>query len=247
MEEHPTTAPVEKPAEAPAGTETNTTNSAPAGQSQEITAEQVAKFFGTDADTINKVQKFSSGNGGFAKTFEERKIERTTRQADTATPVQDKVQSQPEPQKAEETTPTMAEGYVSPREIEASIYFNNLANNKEYASIADEIRTGEIFKGMAKLGIKTTDANGNFNDAQIREYLNLRAATATAKQEADVASKGSSAPTVDYVGLNDGKVTNMDQAIAIINQSRELEAKGLAGNPNKEAAMEFMKGIFNKK
>ena len=212
---------------APAETKTEATQpEAPAQPSINLTAEQL-KYIESNGG-IDKVLSWAKQNIGNAtqnKTPEQ--------PAQPETPV---AQPTPAPQ-APSKAPT---GYMTPQEVVLSTYFNNLAGQKEYANIAKEIRSGEVFKGMEKLGIRALDANGNINDAQVREYLNLRSASAVATQPADTLSQASAAPTVEYIGLNDGKVTSMDQAIQIMNQSRELEAKGLAGNPNRQAALEYI-------
>ena len=136
-------------------------------------------------------------------------------------------------------------GYMSQQEFMAQQYYNTLANQEEYAPIADKIRSGEMFKEMGKFGIVPMDQNGNINDTQVREFFDLYAKTVPTKPA--VTPEASQAPTVDYIAVNDGKIDSMDQAARIIAQSSTLTAKGLAAHPNLEAAEAFMKDYLSGK
>lgn len=235
------------------GTEATTTNdNSPAVESttqqqeQQINAEQVAKFFGTSADNINELTKFMDANGKFDKAFKTFK-ERISNPAPEAPKAQEEpaaqvaqpqalVQEQPAPQQV----PT---GYMSQKEFMAQQYYNSLANQAEYAPIADKIRSGEVLNEMRKFGIQPMDKDGNINDVQAREFLSLLAKTVPAKPAA--APEASQAPTVDYIPTNQGKIDNVQQAMQIISQSAQLKSKGLAEHPDVAAAKEFLKNAWN--
>lgn len=235
MENTPATADAKAPVEAPASTE----NAAPAAPAPAETAQ---------ANTINLTEeqaKWIQANGGFDKIKETV----TRRNADMKAPDM-KAPEAPQQPEAPKVEPTPApaveapakvpEGYVTPQEVAIRQYFNNLAAEDTYKGIANEIRTGEVFKEMAELGIRSTNEQGYINDAQVRKYLNLKAQTVAAKQEANIIAEKSAAPTVEYIGGENANITSFKEATDILAQSRELKAKGLAGNPNEKAAIEFI-------
>lgn len=234
------------------GTEATTTNdNSPAVESttqqqeQQINAEQVAKFFGTSADNINELTKFMDANGKFDKafkTFKERisnPAPETKEEPKTPEPVQP--QMTVEEQAHALQTPA---GYMSPQEFMATQYYSSLASQDEYKAIADDIRSGEVFKEMAKFGIRPMDPNGNLNDSQVRAFLDLKAKTVPAAPAKT--PEASQAPTVDYIPTNQGKIDNAQQAMQIIAQSASLKAKGLAEHPDNQAALDFLKNAWKK-
>ena len=235
MENTPATADAKAPVEAPASTE----NAAPAAPAPAETAQ---------ANTINLTDdqiKWIQANGGFDK-IKETVTRRTAdmKAADTKAP---EAPQQPEAPKMETTpapapqaAPRVPEGYVTPQEVAVKQYFEGLAAEDAYKGIANEIRTGEVFKEMAKLGINPTNEQGYINDAKVRAYLDIKAQTVVAKQEANVLAAKSAAPTVEYIGGENANITSFKEASDILAQSRELKAKGLAGNPNEKAAIEFI-------
>lgn len=192
-------------------------------------------------DQIEAFNKFVNANGGFEKAFAKLRNDVSNpapqQPAQPQQPEQPQqpvapVQPQPQPQR-------MPEGYISPEEFRAQQYFNGLSDLPEYASIAKEIRSGDVFKEMAKFGIRPME-NGYINDGQIRDFLNLYAKTVPTPAPS---SPVTNTPTVDYVNVGE-QVTSRDDAIAIINQNRTLKA-GVAPHPQTEAAKEFLKKYFN--
>ena len=240
MENEPTT-PVEQ-SQAPAS-EINTNSNAPA--EPQITAEQVAKFLGTDADTIAKVQKFAGANGGFGKVFDDRKqaisnpapapttSSETVQQAQTTQTV-----NQPSEQQTRPTEPVRTpEGYLAAQDLTMLAYRDRLIANEHYANIRGIVESGSFLKEMADFGMTPVDANGNINDTVIRKFLDLKAAGVATRQAANVQANASQAPTVDYTDVPDGKITSMDMAYRVF---------GEKGNPNYQAAADYIKEHFGK-
>lgn len=216
------------PAEAPATPEVAKAD-APATNDLGLTAEQTAEF-----------KKFVEANGGFDKSFKtfKERISNPTSEAPkeqpTTQPVQTQATETAQPQPAK--TPA---GFISQTELMAQNYYNGLAARPEYEAIADDIKSGEVFKEMSVFGIRPMDANGNINDAQVRAFLDLKAKTVPAKPA--VSPEAAAAPTVDYVPVNDGKIESFSQAAQIIAQSDQLRSRGLAEHPDVAAAKEFIK------
>ena len=231
------------PEAAPQGTEATpqtitaepTKNEAP-----ETNAEQVAKYFGTDAETIGKFQKFVEANGKFDSAFSkmkakisnpEKPVEAPTNASepkDDKTTVQEQTTA-PEPVK-------MPEGAISAQEFLAKQYFNSLAGEEKYAAISNGIQNGDYLKEMAAFGIQALNPDGSINDQKVRMYLDLKAQTVPAKQTG-TEPDASAAPTVSYTEVGDNGITSLDQAYKIIMEQ---------GNPNSAKAEEFIKNAFNK-
>lgn len=235
MENTPATADAKAPVEAPASTE----NAAPAAPAPAETA---------PANTINLTDdqiKWIQANGGFDKIKET--VTRRNADIKAAETKAPEAPQQPEAPKtetpsapAQQAPQSVPEGYVTPQEVAVRQYFNNLAAEEAYKGIAEDIRTGEVFKEMAKLGINATNEQGYINDAKVRAYLDIKAQTVVAKQEANVLAAKSAAPTVEYIGGENANITSFKEASDILAQSRELKAKGLAPNPNEKAAIEYI-------
>ena len=223
--------------EAPAQTSVEASKDAPATNDLGLTAEQTAEF-----------KKFVEANGGFEKSFK-------TFKERISNPVQDtpKEEAKAPEQSAqaqnvqEEHTqrPQTPAGYMSQQEFMAQQYYNSLANQDEFAPIADKIRSGEVFSEMRKFGIRPMDEEGNINDVQAREFLSLLAKTVPAKPANDAGE--AAAPTVDYIPTNGGKIDSFEQATRIINQSERLRSQNLAEHPDLAAAKEFIKNALTSK
>jgi hypothetical protein len=204
---------------------------------------------GFTGEQLAEMAKFMEANGGFNKAFKTFKdrISNPAPEQPAQQPAKDTQQlpqQQPQPQEPliQLTVPT---GFMSQKEFLVHQYYNSLANQEEFAPIADKIRNGEVFNEMRKFGIQPMDANGNINDAQAREFLSLLAKTVPAKPAETPAA--SMAPTVDYIPTNQGKIDNAQQAMQIIAQSAQLKDKGLAEHPDIAAAKEFLKNAWGKK
>ena len=235
------------PEAAPQGTEAQPTNTTPAPEApaQAPTEAPKTNDLGLTAEQTAEFKKFVEANGGFDKSFETFK----KRISEPAPEVKDapKAPEQPANPQTAPAEPTQAPqtpaGYMSQQEFLAQQYYNSLANQKEYAPIAEQIRSGDMFKEMAKFGIRPMDQNGNINDTQVRAFFDLYAKTVPAApaQTPDAAA----APTVDYVPVNDGKIESYAQAARIVAQSADLKAQNMAEHPQLQAAKEFIKNYLN--
>jgi hypothetical protein len=197
------------------------------------------------ADKIEAFNKFIDANGGYDKAFAKLK-------SDVSTPAQ----AQPQPQAQQQLQPNavpqkdvevgngpfnIPKGFVTPQEVAAQQYFMGMANEEKYAPIADEIRSGAIFKEMGKFGIQPVQ-NGMFNDRQIRNFLDLYSKTKPAIPTTETVT---STPTVDYVNVGE-QIQSRDDALKILAQNQKL-GNGIAKHPQTDAAMAFLKEYYKKK
>ena len=231
------------PEAAPQGTEatpTSTNNEPTQAPEQapapEINAEQVAKYFGTDAETLGKFQKFVEANGKFDSAFSKMKTDISNPEKPTEAPAPEKKeeptsqpQAQPEPQYK---TPA---GAITAQEFLAQQYFQALSKEEKYAPISKGIENGDYLKEMAAFGINAMNQDGSINDQKVRMYLDLKAQTVPAKPT-ETEPNASAAPTVTYTEVGENGITNIDQAYKIIMES---------GNPNAAKAEEFIKAQLN--
>lgn len=216
----------------------NPVQAAPAAQAAPAVQAPVANI---PADKIEAFNKFIDANGGYDKAFAKLK-------SDVSSPAQQQTQQVQQPQaipqrdvEAGNGLFNIPRGYVTPQEVAAEQYFMGLASKEEYAPIADEIRSGTVLKEMSKFGIRPVE-NGMFNDAKIRNFLNLYAKTKPAVPTTETIT---TTPTVDYVNVGE-QVTSRDDALKILAQNRTLGG-GVAPHPQTEAAKEFLKGYFKNK
>ena len=235
------------PEAAPQGTEAapQTAPTEPTkNEAPEINAEQVAKYFGTDAETLGKFQKFVEANGKFDSAFSKMKTnisnpdklaEKPAEAPQTAPEA--KTDSEPtshteEPKEAVKTP----QGAITASEFLAEQYFKSLAGEEKYATISEGIRKGDYLKEMAAFGIQALNPDGSINDQKVRMYLDLKAQTVPAKPT-ETEPNASNAPTVDYINVGE-KIENIDQAYKVIMQN---------GHPKTKEAEEFIKNSLNKK
>lgn len=224
---------------APASEATPTTNPAPAEAPQ--APAPAAPAADIPADQIEAFNKFVNANGGFEKAFAKLRTDVSTpapeAQQQPAQPAQPSYQEQApaQPVRPQE----MPRGFISTEEIMAKQYFDSLATRPEYASIADEIRSGEVLGKMAKFDIKPM-VNGYVNAEKITDFLDMYAKTVpTPAPTAPVTNT----PTVEYVNVGD-QITSRDDAMRILEQNRTLKP-GVAPHPQTDAAKEFLRGYFN--
>ena len=212
-------------------------------EAPEINAEQVAKYFGTDTETLGKFQKFVDANGQFNAVFEKVKSKISNPQPAPAPEAQtqesnptSQPQPQPQPQQPEPTY-TPPKGAVTQDELMAQYYFERLSKKPEYAPIAEEISGGAVLKEMARLGIPFRNQDGSWNNDKINDYLDLRAKTVPAKPTA-VEPNASAAPTVTYTEIGENGISNIDQAYKILMEP---------GNPVAQKAEEYIREHLNGK
>lgn len=217
------------------------TNSTPAPAQVQTSAPATPDMHGFTSDQLAEMQKFFQANGGFDKI--KAKI------SNPEPKVEQNVLNTPAP-RVEEQAPTQPAykapvGSITREEFLAQQYFNSLAKEEKYASIAKEVESGEVLKDMAAFNIRPINSDGSINDAMVRRYLDLKAQTVVAKQTSAI-PEASAAPTVDYVQFDEAGM-DIRKATAILQQDSALKAKGLGGNPDAQKAEEFMKKILNKK
>lgn len=222
----------------------NTNNEAPETTAPaEATAEQVAKFLGTDVETLEKFTKFTTSNGDFNKAFSKLKTdisapntEKAPEPVENPQPTQPQQPAQQQPETAEQTLNTLSKGFVSPQAFLTRQYFNTLAREEKYAPIAKDIESGSVIKEMEEFGIHPTDAQGNFNDNQVRKFLDLKAQTVPATPSV---VEPTTTPTVTFTDI-EGDITSFEQAQKVFMESVSSRAQGKGEHPRLEEAKEFL-------
>lgn len=198
---------------------------------------QVPDMHGFTSEQLADMQKFFQANGGYDKV-------KSRISNPTPAPVQEQkpVEStQPvEPPKPAYRAPA---GSITPQEFLAQQYFGALSHEEKYASIAKEVESGAVLRDMAAFNIHPMNEDGSINDAMVRRFLDMKAATVAARQPASM-PEASAAPTVDYVPV-EGDIRDMQQAMAVLQQDSALRAAGMAGHPSADAAEKFMRETLN--
>ena len=198
---------------------------------------------GFTSEELAEMRKFYDSRGGFEKVksmlsnpapkVEQNVLNTPSPNVNSQQPVQ--------PQQPAYQAPV---GSITRDEFLAQEYAQSLARDPAYATISDEIASGAILKDMARLNIRLVNQDGSLNDAQVREYLRLKAATVPAKQT-NVTPEASAAPTVDYLQYDEKNMT-MEQAVKILQQDTALRGQGRGGNPDAEAAEKYLRNILNR-
>lgn len=208
--------------EAPTGSPTQNSSDTP-----DINVEQVAKYFGTDSETLGKFQKFVEANGQFNAVFEKVKSKISNPEKTAEAP-----QTAPEPQNdnqptshTEQPTETFKtpQGAITASEFLAQQYFKALAGEEKYAPIAKGIENGDYLKEMAAFGINALNQDGSINDQKVRMYLDLKAQTVPAKPT-ESEPNASAAPTVTYTEVGD-QITDINQAYKVLMEKGHPQAK----------------------
>lgn len=217
-----------------------TTNEPVAAPTTEVNAEQVAKFFGTDAETLGKFQKFIEANGKFDSAFSKMKTDISNPQKpvvapQTASAPQNDNQPTSQPNPPVEPQYKAPEGSITAQEFLAQQYFQGLSRDPKYEGIADQIASGGVLKEMAAFNIQALNQDGSINDAMVRRFLDLKAQTVPAKPT-DTEPNASAAPTVTYTEVGENGIASIDDAYKILMEP---------GNPNLSRAEEFIKNHFN--
>lgn len=195
-------------------------------------------------EQLAEMQKFISNNGGYDAAWKKMKAGISAPKApQEVVDTQPNTQPNTQPQAPQSAPQSFREGSYSLEEIAAQQYFDRLANEPKYASIADEIRKGKVLSGLKDFNINPI-SDGRVNDADIRRYLDLYAAS---KPATPTSVEPTSSP-VDYVQTaTEGKVTTMDEANKIQLQSLQLQAAGQPPHPLEQAAKEFIKSYYSQK
>lgn len=232
MENAPNEAPAAAPAESVATPNTNEIAGAEQAQAPDM--------HGFTSDELANMRKFFDNNGGFEGV--KNKISNPAPKVEQ--PVdQPQPQAQPQQPRYEQPAYRAPAGSITAEEFLAKQYFESLAHEDRYASISQQIADGDVLKEMASFNISPLNRDGSINDQMIRRYLDLKAQTVPAKQSG-VSPEASSAPTVDYVPVEGDKITDLNQAYAIIRQDAQLKSTGMAGHPNVKLAEDFIKNSY---
>lgn len=221
----------EAPAEAPQAPEseaTPNTNPAPA----------MPDMHGFTSEDLAEMRKFYDANGGFDKV----KSRLSNPEPRVEQPAQPEPQAQPQQPRYEQPAYRAPAGSITAQEFLAKQYFTSLSQEERYASISKEIAEGDVLKEMASFNIQPLNQDGSINDTMVRRYLDLKAQTVPAKQTG-VSPEASAAPTVEYVPVGE-KITDLNQAYAVIRQDAQLKATGQAGHPSVALAEEFIKNSY---
>lgn len=198
---------------------------------------QVPDMYGFTSEQLADMQKFFQANGGYDKV-------KSRISNPTPAPVQEQKPVEPtqpaEPPKPAYRAPA---GSITPQEFLAQQYFGALSHEEKYAAIAKEVESGAVLRDMAAFNIHPMNEDGSINDAMVRRFLDMKAATVAARQPASMPEAGA-APTVDYVPV-EGDIRDMQQAMAVLQQDSALRAAGMAGHPSADAAEKFMRETLN--
>lgn len=198
---------------------------------------QVPDMHGFTSEQLADMQKFFQANGGYDKV-----------KSRISNPIPAPVQEQKPIEPAQPAAPAQPAykapaGSITPQEFLAQQYFGALSHEEKYAAIAKEVESGAVLRDMADFNIHPMNEDGSINDAMVRRFLDMKAATVAARQPASMPEAGA-APTVDYVPV-EGDIRDMQQAMAVLQQDSALRAAGMAGHPSAEAAEKFMRETLN--
>lgn len=191
---------------------------------------------GFTSEQLADMRKFFDNNGGFDSV--KSKISNPT-----IAPVEQKPVEPAQPAEPPKPAYRAPAGSITPQEFLAQQYFGALSHEEKYAAIAKEVESGAVLRDMAAFNIHPMNEDGSINDAMVRRFLDMKAATVAARQPASMPEAGA-APTVDYVPV-EGDIRDMQQAMAVLQQDSALRAAGMAGHPSADAAEKFMRETLN--
>lgn len=198
---------------------------------------QVPDMHGFTSEQLADMQKFFQANGGYDKV-------KSRISNPTPAPVQEQKPIEPaQPAAPAQPAYKAPAGSITPQEFLAQQYFGALSHEEKYAAIAKEVESGAVLRDMAAFNIHPMNEDGSINDAMVRRFLDMKAATVAARQPASMPEAGA-APTVDYVPV-EGDIRDMQQAMAVLQQDSALRAAGMAGHPSADAAEKFMRETLN--
>lgn len=192
-----------------------------------------------------EIKNFLDNHGGLEKI----KKNLSMRQADMQTqaqttqpnPLNDSISQQlPATAQPPQSIPQSIQGGMTQEEFAIQQYFTSLAGQEQYKNIADQMRSGEVLKEMAKFDIQPM-VNGVFNDQKVRNFLDLYSKSVPAVEPA---APLTNTPTVEYVEVPE-TISTMEQAMQILKQDQELKTQGKAGHPRAKEANEFFDGVLN--
>lgn len=220
-----------------------TSNSEPAPASEVPATPEAAPIF-TNEQAL-EIKNFLDNHGGLEKIKKNLSMRQADMQAQVQAaqpnPLNDNIPQQP-PVTAQSQQPALQpiQGGMTQEEFAIQQYFTSLASQEQYKNIADQMRSGQVIKEMAKFDIRPM-VNGVFNDQKVRDFLDLYSKSVPA---AEPAAPLTNTPTVDYVEVPE-TISTMEQAMQILKQDQELKAQGKAGHPRAKEANEFFDGVLN--
>lgn len=201
-------------------------------------------------EQLSEMEKFVTANGGFDTAWAKMKGNVSNPQHTTQPEALQATQTpqpahqpseQPNPAQTpsgEPTQPQPAAGTYSMEEMAALTYFDRLADMEQYANIADDIRSGKVLEGLKSFNISPI-SDGRINDAGVRKYLDLYAAS---KPAVPTSATPSADTQVDYLPIKE--VKTMDDATKIQLQNIQLRAEGKPLHPATQAANDFVKAFY---
>lgn len=206
-------------------------------------APKAVDLHGFTEDQLGDLAKFMKGQGGF-EAFKARMSnpDKFAKQEQPAQP-QEPIPEKPV-QPASSAQPAQPpKGFASLNELSVERYFKDLAADPKYANISEQIANGEVLKEMSAMGMNPIDENYNINVNQLSQFLALKAASVPTKP---TSVEPTNIPTVDYIEVGEN-ITDMNQALSVIQQSADAKAKGLPAHPAEAKAKEFLSSHWGKK
>ena len=234
MADTPNEAPA-APAESVATPNTNPTQP----QDAQPQAPSQPDMHGFTSEQLADMKKFFDNNGGF-DAIKSKISNPVPAQAEEQKPVEP-AQPAAAPQEQEYKAPA---GAINQNEYFVKRYFMDLAGEKQYANISEEISSGKVLKEMAELGIQYMLPNGAIDSDRVNKFLTMKSQTAPAKQSGSE-PEASAAPTVDYIPVGDN-IKSMEEARAIIMQDMQLKRSGQAGHPSVKMAEDYLRDSLSK-
>lgn len=210
--------------EAPTNTNEEQTQAPAQAPMVNLTSEQAEAF-----------NKFMEANGGFDKAFAKVKSAVSNPQ-----PAEQKVEEPEQKPEQKQEVPVQAEtpeGFLSRDEFVMQQYYYSLANDSKYNAISDKIRNGDIIKEMQKFGIRPA-VNGNINDTQVRQFLDLYVKTVPTQAPANEVTN---TPTVDYYDVGE-KIDSLEKAYAVIQDN--ISRGNTSSHPKTQEANDFIKQYY---
>lgn len=244
-EEAPANAPV-APAEpstpaAPAPETPAAPASEPQAQAPATAPAEGANSYFTN-EQLAEMQSFIHNNGDFEKAWPRMKNAISRPQNVPETPQAPQTVQQPaaQPQAPQNGSQQPVAGTYSMEELMVASQFEKYAAKPEYAGIADEIKSGEVLKGLKDFNINVVE-NGRFNDVGIRRYLDLYSASKPAKPTS-VEPANDMAMADDLSNIKE--ITSMDEANRIQLDDIRRRNAGQSGNPLAAKAKEYIKNYY---
>lgn len=234
MADTPNEAPA-APAESVATPNTNPTQP----QDTQPQAPSQPDMHGFTSEQLADMKKFFDNNGGF-DAIKSKISNPTPAPAEERKPVEP-AQPVSAPQEQEYKAPA---GAINQNEYFVKRYFMDLAAEKQYANISEEISSGKVLTEMAELGIQYMLPNGAIDSDRVNKFLTMKSQTAPAKQSGSE-PEASAAPTVDYIPVGDS-IKSMEEARSIIMQDMQLKRSGQAGHPNVKMAEDYLRDSLSK-